>query len=375
MKKELIIIFFVFILFGIMLNSFVIANGNNMNDNTAVISAGANGQIVAQTIKQSERIREEIRTFTNAQGLQQKVFVRVEREIETKNGKVYLKIKTNFFYSNGTRIKQEIKIIKWLEKGVIKRQFKLEGETDDEDIEVDVDDEIEIEDVVVEGQTKFRAKLSNGNISYIEVMPNWVREMIRQRLRIRNQTNMTIKLKEKVHKNIPRVVYNAEFNEHGRFLGVFKLAMRVNADVDPQTGELLGINRPWWAFLVVIPETDDTTEDNEETNETENNQTEAPQWFNNSTNGTISGTDIKHSVRWTDDVNLSGYIFSFDNGVGTFTNDTFVAMNGTEDWSNVSKMVNSTVGSIIRWRVYANDLTDQLNATDIFNYNTTGSEF
>ncbi len=375
MKKELIIIFFVFILFGIMLNSFVIANGNNMNDNTAVISAGANGQIVAQTIKQSERIREEIRTFTNAQGLQQKVFVRVEREIETKNGKVYLKIKTNFFYSNGTRIKQEIKIIKWLEKGVIKRQFKLEGETDDEDIEVDVDDEIEIEDVVVEGQTKFRAKLSNGNISYIEVMPNWVREMIRQRLRIRNQTNMTIKLKEKVHKNIPRVVYNAEFNEHGRFLGVFKLAMRVNADVDPQTGELLGINRPWWAFLVVIPETDDTTEDNEETNETENNQTEDPQWFNNSTNGTISGTDIKHSVRWTDDVNLSGYIFSFDNGVGTFTNDTFVAMNGTEDWSNVSKMVNSTVGSIIRWRVYANDLTDQLNATDIFNYNTTGSEF
>lgn len=283
MKKELALIFFIFILFGIMLNSFVVANGNdNLNDNTTVISAGANGQIVAQTIKQSERIREEIRTLTNAQGIKQKVFVRVEREIETKNGKVYLKIKTNFFYSNGTRIKQEIKIIKWLEKGVIKRQFKLEGETDDEDIEVDVDDEIEIEDVVVEGETKFRAKLSNGNISYIEVMPNWVREMIRQRLRIRNQTNMTIKLKEKVHQNIPRVVYNAEFNEHGKFLGVFKLAMKVNAEVDPETGEVLEISRPWWAFLVVIPETDDTTEDNGETNETENNQTEVNETENSS---------------------------------------------------------------------------------------------
>jgi len=374
MKKELTLIFFVCILFGIMLNSFVIADTDkNMGDNTAVISAGANGQIVAQTIKQSERIREEIRTFTNAQGLQQKVFVRVEREIETKNGKVYLKIKTNFFYSNGTQTQEQIKIIKWLEKGVVKRQFKLEGETDDEDIEVDVDDEIEIEDVVVEGKTKFRAKLSNGNISYIEVMPDWVREMIRQRLRIRNQTNMTIKLKEKVHKNIPRVVYNAEFNEHGKFLGVFKLAMRVNAEVDPETGELLGISRPWWAFLIVIPETEDNeTEDNgTEDNETEDNETEAPQWFDNSTNSTINGAYIKHSVRWTDDVNLSGYIFSFDNGVGTFTNDTFVEMDGTSNWSNVTKVVNSTVNSIIRWRVYAEDTSNNLGATDIFNYNTT----
>ena len=186
--------------------------------------------------------------------------------------------------------------------------------------------------------------------------------MIMQKLRIRNETNITIKLKEEVHKNIPRVIYNAQFNEHGRFLGVFKLAMRVNAEVDPETGEVLGINRPWWAFLVVIPE----TQEDEETNETE-----APQWFDNSTNSTINGTYIKHNVRWTDDVNLSGYIFSFDNGVGIFTNDTFVSMSGTEAWSNVNKIVNSTVNSMIRWRVYANDSTDQLNATDIFSYNTT----
>ena len=98
-----------------------------------------------------------------------------------------------------------------------------------------------------------------------------------------------------------------------------------------------------------------------------------PQWFDNSTNSTIAGTSILHSVRWTDDTALDGYIFSFDNGTGTFVNDSFVSMTGTNNHSNVTKTVNSTIGSIIRWRVYANDSTNQFNNTDIFSYNTTAS--
>ena len=91
MKKELAITFFVFILFGIMLNSFVIANNGNMKD-TAVISAIINGQVI-QAVKERERIREETVTVTNEQGMEQRVFVRVERETGAENGKVYLKIK------------------------------------------------------------------------------------------------------------------------------------------------------------------------------------------------------------------------------------------------------------------------------------------
>jgi parallel beta-helix repeat protein len=101
--------------------------------------------------------------------------------------------------------------------------------------------------------------------------------------------------------------------------------------------------------------------------------TDAPQWFDNSTNDTAAGESIEHRVRWTDAA-LDGYIFSFDNGTGTFANDSFVAMTGTNNWSNVSKIVNSTVGSTIRWRVYANDTASPTNwnSTDIFIYNTTG---
>jgi hypothetical protein len=97
-----------------------------------------------------------------------------------------------------------------------------------------------------------------------------------------------------------------------------------------------------------------------------------PNWSSNSTNSTSAGTTINHSVFWTDDVGFSGYIFSFDNGNGTFYNDTWVAMDSS-NWTNVSKNVNSTGGSTIRWKVYVNDTANNINATDNFSYITTVS--
>ena len=102
--------------------------------------------------------------------------------------------------------------------------------------------------------------------------------------------------------------------------------------------------------------------------------TTPPQWANNQTNSTIAGTTINHSVYWTDETALSGYIFSFDNGTGTLVNDSWVSFIGTTNWSNVSKIVNLTVGSNIQWMVYANDTTNNLNATDIFSYTTTSAQ-
>ena len=46
-------------------------------------------------------------------------------------------------------------------------------------------------------------------------------------------------------------------------------------------------------------------------------------------------------------------------------------MSGTEDWSNVSKVVNSTVGIVIKWIVYANDTSGNMSVTDVFSYITT----
>ncbi|MEM5882977.1 MAG: hypothetical protein QXQ77_01915 [Candidatus Aenigmatarchaeota archaeon] len=56
-----------------------------------------------------------------------------------------------------------------------------------------------------------------------------------------------------------------------------------------------------------------------------------------------------------------------------FINDTFVPFEGlpTKAWSNVTKTVNSTVGSLIRWRVYANNTNNNWNASEIFTYITS----
>ncbi|MBR9681272.1 MAG: hypothetical protein GOV00_00535 [Candidatus Altiarchaeota archaeon] len=76
----------------------------------------------------------------------------------------------------------------------------------------------------------------------------------------------------------------------------------------------------------------------------------------NATNTTVTGEPIEHSLHWTGGGgDLSGYIFSFDNGTGTFLNDSWVPMTGSGNWSNVTKIVNYTAGSTIRWKVYTNN--------------------
>lgn len=98
-----------------------------------------------------------------------------------------------------------------------------------------------------------------------------------------------------------------------------------------------------------------------------------PKWSSNSSNGTIAGTYVKHLVKWTDDVGLSSYKFSFDNGTGTFVNDSVVAFSGTSNWVNVTKGISKTTGVTIRWRVWANDTSDNTNQTAIFSYLTTSA--
>jgi len=104
----------------------------------------------------------------------------------------------------------------------------------------------------------------------------------------------------------------------------------------------------------------------------ENNEeidTTPPQYSNVSINGTQTDSWISHDVFWIDDKGLSGYIFSFDNCLGEFVNDTWMPFN--ESWSNLTKLINSTVNCTINWMVYANDTSNNWNVTDLFSYNTT----
>jgi len=100
----------------------------------------------------------------------------------------------------------------------------------------------------------------------------------------------------------------------------------------------------------------------------------APTYSSNSTNSTLAGTPISHNLNWTDDIGLSGYIFSF-NSSGSWKNSTWVSFNGGT-WSNVTNITNSTSGLLIRWCFYANDTSNNWNGTSCvnpFSYVTTSS--
>lgn len=99
-----------------------------------------------------------------------------------------------------------------------------------------------------------------------------------------------------------------------------------------------------------------------------------PTWSLNTTNSTLAGANILHSLKWVDDVALSNYTFSFDNGSGVFAVDSAVSMTGVLNWSNVTKGVNITVGATIRWQVNVTDSVGQTNSTPIFSYTTTAAD-
>jgi len=96
----------------------------------------------------------------------------------------------------------------------------------------------------------------------------------------------------------------------------------------------------------------------------------SPKYYDNSTNNTVAGQPTLFSLNWTDNVGLDSYIFSFDNCTGSLVNDSAVAMTGTGNWSNVTKVVNSTIGGTIQWRVYANDTSNNWNASDTYSFVT-----
>lgn len=70
----------------------------------------------------------------------------------------------------------------------------------------------------------------------------------------------------------------------------------------------------------------------------------------------------------SDNINYTTY-----KGTAGWTNDSFVTMTGSQNWSNVTKKVDSDVGDWIAWKVYANDSSDNWNSSLEYNYNTTAS--
>ncbi|MBI4441318.1 hypothetical protein HY639_04060, partial [Candidatus Woesearchaeota archaeon] len=94
-----------------------------------------------------------------------------------------------------------------------------------------------------------------------------------------------------------------------------------------------------------------------------------PAWSNNVTNfTTITVGEVGiFNVTWTDNIGLSGFIFS-SNDSGGFVNQSFVRFSGTTNVSSVAYTIASSAFGTVGWRVYANDTSNNWNATAIFTF-------
>jgi len=113
--------------------------------------------------------------------------------------------------------------------------------------------ECELEEETQNNKTKFKAMLSNGRKAEIKYMPDTAAERALNRLRLRvcsEDNNCSIELKEVGNK----LTYELQAERHARVLAMFRAKMQVKAEVDAETGELIRVKKPWWAFLAVEPE-------------------------------------------------------------------------------------------------------------------------
>jgi len=264
MNKLFLLLVMSFLVFGIALSFPIVIAGEDDNNSVSSDSGSDSSKTDSDDEDKDEdeddedrsgerdRFKEEIkREFIDESGNR----VKIERKIEIKDGEVKIEIKRKIVDSDGNEIEIKIKI----EEKDGRRKIHIEGKE-----EFSVETELEIETEFEGNESDLGALTSDGKRHRIKIMPDRASEIAIERLKSKN---FTIELREVLHKNIPRVVYNIETNKNGRFLGVFKLKIKIEGEIDPETGEIISINKPWWAFLVTGEDSDQTEGDSDQIEE------------------------------------------------------------------------------------------------------------
>jgi len=93
-------------------------------------------------------------------------------------------------------------------------------------------------------------KMSNGKNAIVKIMPETASqnalEVLGAKCEIRN---CTIQLKEVGNGNQTKAEYQVEAEKEVKLFGFIKMQMRVQAQVDSETGNVTSTKKPWWAFL------------------------------------------------------------------------------------------------------------------------------
>ncbi len=262
MKKSASVMLVSFLVLGMFLSSFlVLADDSQDTMRPVAMAAGqvnnSNGTVMYNSAMNSGedsqlREREQVhKEYSDGNGSR----VQVQREFQREGNITSVQIQKTYTYANGTQFTQTIVIRNGTQGGKEVRTMEMEREG--EHYNVSIQNGLKVGDEFYGNKSQLRANLSNGQGVNISVLPDQAIKAALDRLRLMNQTmnqtNATLQLRERIHNNVPTVVYNVETNQDGRFLGIFKTAMKVNTEVDSQNGNVVAVNKPWWAFLVSVP--------------------------------------------------------------------------------------------------------------------------
>lgn len=80
----------------------------------------------------------------------------------------------------------------------------------------------------------------------IKILPETASLRARERL---GELRFNITLKEVGKDNETKTIYGVSGEKQGKMLGLFKVKGKVSIEVDAETGEVVKVHKPWWAFL------------------------------------------------------------------------------------------------------------------------------
>jgi hypothetical protein len=98
-----------------------------------------------------------------------------------------------------------------------------------------------------------------------------------------------------------------------------------------------------------------------------------PTYSNVGYTSSTAGSSCVFHAKMTDAVGLSEYIFSFDNGLGMFSNASAVFFTGNPAWANTTKTLTSVVGATVRFKWFFDNTQGVWGATPIQTFTTTGN--
>lgn len=121
---------------------------------------------------------------------------------------------------------------------------------------VSADCDCEMTQEMVQDRTKLHVEMSNGMNAEIKVMPDVASETALTRLRLNvcsEENECKIELKEVGEGSEAKMAYEVQIERHSRILGMFQTKMQVRTQVDADSGEVVGVKKPWWAFIATEP--------------------------------------------------------------------------------------------------------------------------